>query len=403
MVDLESAALLCAAGYVAIYPETISGNPLGSKTTVRWVLNRPGLLGGDEVYADSELVFSYSDAFTPYIKNPVVGKLYMPTINERLFYCDDQKMSKRSLACFYVGKSQWKPGIVNRKHAFEITREYPSKQELGKLFRASRVLYCFDNSTILIYEALLCGCPVVIVPDGTQTPRDFEQLELGMDGISWGPVNFRGNEFDLAGLQARYRAANRELPGQIDALIATCQSLVGPADATQHAQRIFAEAEVRRQRKPRSKLQHGAKRIIRYGRIAEQKLRRFRKRCVRQFRGQSTDSVHWEHDAGAFYCVRNHLSERALECYYNGGERASSKHFDPDRVMQISPSTSIAQLAVLFRASRRFYSFDPNSRLIGYAEACGCPVTLVKGRRPRTSFTHNSMRARPYIETRRRV
>ncbi|HUS12285.1 MAG TPA: hypothetical protein VMZ30_17595 [Pyrinomonadaceae bacterium] len=386
IIDLQSAQLLCALGYVAIYPETISGNPLGAKTVVRWVLNRPGLLGGDEVYTDSEVIFSYSDAFTPYVKNRVCGKLYMPTINERLFYCDDPDLSQRSLACFYVGKSEWKPGIVDRDQAFEITRENPNKQELGKLFRASRVLYCFDNSTILIYEALLCGCPVVIVPDGTQTRHDFEELELGMDGISWGPAGYRESNFSLSDLRTRYSAAKRELPHQIEELIAACQKRAGTCSAAQLEQRIKAEAKLKRQRMPRSKLQHSAHRIIKYGRKTEQKMRRFRKRVLKKMRGQNADSQHWEHDNGFFHCSDHDLNKRALECYFNGGEPARSKQFDPDEVMQVSPSTSVAQLAVLFRASRRFYCFDRNSRLIGYAEACGCPVTLIKGRRHRVSF-----------------
>src|SRR5689334_22020201 len=42
MVDIEIAEKLCASGFIAIYPETVSGNPLRAQTVVRWVLNRPG-------------------------------------------------------------------------------------------------------------------------------------------------------------------------------------------------------------------------------------------------------------------------------------------------------------------------------------------------------------------------
>jgi hypothetical protein len=70
IIDEESAAALCAGGFIAIYPETVSGNRLKARDVVRWVLNRPGLLGGDEIYNDSELVFSYSDVFSPYSTRP---------------------------------------------------------------------------------------------------------------------------------------------------------------------------------------------------------------------------------------------------------------------------------------------------------------------------------------------
>ena len=44
---------------IAIYPEIVSGNPLGASKVVRWVLNKPGLLAGDTVYAPDEMVFVY--------------------------------------------------------------------------------------------------------------------------------------------------------------------------------------------------------------------------------------------------------------------------------------------------------------------------------------------------------
>ena len=193
---------LCKEGFIAVYPETIVDNPLEARHVARWVLNRPGLLGGREVYDDSELVFNYCNAFEPYIKNRIDGKLYMPTIDEEIFFCDENDHTPRGLECFYIGKSTWKEGYIDPTQAFEITRGTPAKKELGKLFRASRMLYCFDNSTILAYEAILCGCPVTIIPDGTQSREDYERLELGMDGIAWGMEERDQVQVDVAKLRA---------------------------------------------------------------------------------------------------------------------------------------------------------------------------------------------------------
>ena len=186
LIDWREGKHVCEEGFIAVYAETIDGNPLGARHVARWVLNRPGLLGGSDVYDDSEMVFNYGNAYEPYIKNRIDGKLHMPTIDQQIFFCDEHEHTPRGLACFYIGKSTWKDGFINRSKVFEITRDTPPRKELGKLFRASRVLYCFDNSTILAYEAVLCGCPAVIIPDGSQTREDYERLELGMDGIAWG-------------------------------------------------------------------------------------------------------------------------------------------------------------------------------------------------------------------------
>jgi hypothetical protein len=222
LLPLADAQRLCLNGFAALYPETVVGNPLGASTVVRWVLNRPGLLGGEAEYEPGEHVFYYSDVYLPYIRNAVRGKLYMPTIDESIFFCDSPESADapaRTLACYYVGKSTWKEGHFDRDRTFEITREVPSKSELGKLFRASRVLYCFDNSTILIYEALLCGCPVVIIPDGTQTEEDYSRLELGTEGITWGRQPPPHVKVDVHGLKERLRKVQTDFEMQLDQLI----------------------------------------------------------------------------------------------------------------------------------------------------------------------------------------
>ena len=214
---------LCKRGFTAVYPETITGNPLGAESVARWVLNRPGLLGGDSVYHESEMVFYYSDVFLPYIQNQIAGKLYMPTIDQQLFFCDDWDSTTRGLECFYIGKSKWQEGYIDRDRVFEITRETPPKSELGKLFRSSRVLYCFDNSTILVYEALMCGCPVVIIPHGTQTKSDYQRLELGMDGIAWGLEELESVGADVRKLHDRYERIKKEFRIQMNEFVAVTQ------------------------------------------------------------------------------------------------------------------------------------------------------------------------------------
>ena len=223
LIGWSDAKNLCKQGFIAIYLETVTGNPLHARNVVRWVANRPGLLGGEEVYDESELVFYHAEQYVPYIRNRIAGKFYIPTIDESLFFCKDGDLSERNLECFYVGKSKWKDGFFDRSNVFEITRDMPPKKELGKLLRASRVLYNFDNSTILTYEAILCGCPVVIIPDGTQTREDYERSELGMDGIAWGPEELDRVKVNVPGLRRRYKQVKREFIQQLDDFIAITQ------------------------------------------------------------------------------------------------------------------------------------------------------------------------------------
>ena len=88
-----------------VYPETVTGNPLGAKVVIRWVLNRPGLLAGDRVFDPKKIVFNYSSAYNRNIENPVAGMLYFPTIVESIFHTGGRPLKDRSLSCFYVGKA----------------------------------------------------------------------------------------------------------------------------------------------------------------------------------------------------------------------------------------------------------------------------------------------------------
>ncbi|MGE3759994.1 MAG: hypothetical protein AB7H97_19660 [Pseudobdellovibrionaceae bacterium] len=214
IISAGEATRAAKLGAWVIYPEIVLGNPLKAKNVVRWILNRPGLLGGTEFFAPSEHVFIYSDVFAPYVKSPIRGKIYVPTIDRSIFFRPEQNEG-RSLVCYYTGKSRYKEGYFDPKLTLKITRTSPAKTELGKLFRSAKVLYCFDNSTALIYEALLCGCPVIVIPDGTQTWEDYQKLELGTAGISWGVPKGSLEPFSPTELEQVLAKWEREYDDQI--------------------------------------------------------------------------------------------------------------------------------------------------------------------------------------------
>jgi len=185
IIGVQLAKKLVRNGFIAVYPETIYKNPLGANRVARFVGNIPGLLGGEQVYHESESIFYYSDAYIKFIKNKISGKLFIPSIDESIFF-NEEKLTIRNINCFYVGKSSFKEGFFDKRDVIEITRDWPARSDLGKILRKVDILYCFDNSTILAYEAALCGCRVVIIPDGTTSLDAYESYELGRKGIAWG-------------------------------------------------------------------------------------------------------------------------------------------------------------------------------------------------------------------------
>ena len=165
---------------IAIYPEVFPGNMLKADNVVRYVLNKPGLLGGDKVYHEDEKVFVYAEPFVKSVQNDIAGMLHMPSVDLDLFrnkfYVD------RPLTCAYIGKGKLDKSLLPPIEMVGITKENPDNREaLVELLNKSKVLYNFDPCTIIPCEAALCGCPTV---DLSGNHDEYAQCELGTLGTT---------------------------------------------------------------------------------------------------------------------------------------------------------------------------------------------------------------------------
>lgn len=173
---------------ISVYPEIVSGTPYGGACVIRYILNFPGLLGGDTSYDTQEICFSYSkvlSATTNYIENV----LFIPTSDPRIFHPPDGN-ARREGSCFYAAKYQ----NSHEGKLFEITRDSveittgktdsQTPNQIANLFRKSEIFYTYEN-TALATEAALCGCPVVFLPNPHLTSIIASE-ELGTDGFAWG-------------------------------------------------------------------------------------------------------------------------------------------------------------------------------------------------------------------------
>lgn len=149
---------------IAVYPEVISGNPMRLPVVARWLLNKPGLLGGDHEYAADELLFCYDPWTVP--AGMQAETLRIPSIDTRIFNNLDNEHDKdRAGFCYYANKylasgGQIDPMLV--QHGTSLGQDIPrSHEEIADLLRKSEYLYCYEQSA-LIQEALACGCPVII-------------------------------------------------------------------------------------------------------------------------------------------------------------------------------------------------------------------------------------------------
>ncbi len=175
---------------IVIYPETVKGNPYGAPFVVRYIMNFPGLLGGDKSYPKSEMCFGYSKELLEGQKaEDQSNVLYIPGCDTATFHPPHENTPRKG-SCYFASKFK---NVHNGKtfpvtnDSFEITRDLPdslSPQEIAELLRKSEVFYAYEN-TALATEATLCGCPAVFLPNSHLTKRIATE-ESGTHGVAWG-------------------------------------------------------------------------------------------------------------------------------------------------------------------------------------------------------------------------
>jgi hypothetical protein len=183
--------------WMAVYPEIIKGNPWRAPRVVRYVLNHPGKLwDSDKTYPADEIVYCYSELFND-IGLPPERIMYLPAIELDIY--QDHHLPREG-EVYYVGKGQKSRDLPG---AVEITDDLKRDQHLlAETLNRATLLHCFDNATAMVRIALLCGCPVRIIPSGEYT-REQYQPYLG-PGVGWDETP---GPFDSGQIRAEDEAA----------------------------------------------------------------------------------------------------------------------------------------------------------------------------------------------------
>jgi len=173
---------------IIIYPETLHGNPLTGKCVVRYLLNLPGLLGGPLEFPPDDLLIWYSKDYRQ-IADGIGPILSIPATDAR-FFCPPPPGTERQGSCFYAGKFReycGDPLSEVTKNSVEILRlgaGIQTQEQILGMFQRAEVFFCYESSA-LILEANLCGCPAVLIPN-----KHMDKLitcePLGKAGIAWG-------------------------------------------------------------------------------------------------------------------------------------------------------------------------------------------------------------------------
>ncbi len=214
---------------IVVYPEVVSGNPTKARSVVRYLLNVPGLVAGDTEFADSEMIFAYGEHLLP----KGVGAeriLFLPPIDTSLFNnLGNPYDSHRKGWLIYPGRHthalQEHPDLAAR--CTLITNEWPATpREMAELFRRSEGIYCF-SSTATALEAMLCGCPAVVLksPFFDGTPLGIG--EFGTHGLAFEdtPEAIEHARCGLAIVQQKYADLQTRFWEQLASFIEQTQAM----------------------------------------------------------------------------------------------------------------------------------------------------------------------------------
>ena len=169
---------------VVIYPEVVYGNPLGSKYVVRWLLNSPGVVGGDENYNSQDLVYTYWPYFSvKSTKIKIVGQLRALDFSQNSSFTNNNLT--RQGQCYVTRKGVEKKH--NQHNADALCLDNKTIKELPKIFNEKETFISYDHASYISVLAALAGCISIVIPDGISSKGDWKKaLPIFEYGIAYG-------------------------------------------------------------------------------------------------------------------------------------------------------------------------------------------------------------------------
>jgi hypothetical protein len=212
---------------IVVCSDSFRGTLTNAPFTVRWYGHYSGALtdlGDAEV---SDLKYGYSRRIARSLGVPD-NVLCLPVTDTNTFRLGEP--AERGGTCYYAAK--YKSVFGGRvfglpEGSVEITRDLPDSQrpdEIAKLFQTSRYFYCFEDSA-LILEAILCGCPVILMKSRYFTnPLGVE--DFSWDGIAWGdePEEVARAERTVGKAGENYAGAVRKFFEELGTFVAATQT-----------------------------------------------------------------------------------------------------------------------------------------------------------------------------------
>ena len=214
---------------IVIYPEIITGNPLGAKHVIRWILLNLGIempLNHYTKWNKDDIVYVWDKE----TNNINLKQLASPWLNPIFWKKNNSRL--RNKTCFLVKKARLyknfkKIKFFHEKNSIDINNK--SLKDIVNIFNQCKFFYCYDLNTAFVHYAILCGCIPIIYPykdyskeswlSGTMSNKNGI---LYTKGIAWGKsakeINNAKNTLNQAAneIYYLYNSYNNDIPEWIN-------------------------------------------------------------------------------------------------------------------------------------------------------------------------------------------
>lgn len=174
---------------IVIYPETFLVDRFSAPVRIRYILNYENLLFKNASLDRDDYLVAYSENIAKKLKtDKPVGTMFIPVSDGNFYH--PPAVENRKGGVFYAAK--YKHHFLGKMFPItdgmpEITKDQLGSQTPGQireLFQAAEFFYCYEDSALAL-EAILCGCPVVFLPN-EHFKETLGAKEFGGLGYAWG-------------------------------------------------------------------------------------------------------------------------------------------------------------------------------------------------------------------------
>ena len=215
--DIDQTVVICG--------EALVGVPFGAKHVVRWIMNTPGVCGGDGLYSESDHIFQYHPWYPVNEKYKVQGLLTAIDLEYQLKTYQNKNLPTRKGGAYVVRKGHAKKLDQHPKdfvHADPLL-EKMTDEETADFFNSIETFISYDDMTWISVQAALSGCKSIIIPgEGDRSEGSLKKINR-INGVAYGFNDEEWVQRTASLLRPSLEQSNQRYIGTIEAFYGYCE------------------------------------------------------------------------------------------------------------------------------------------------------------------------------------